>query len=49
MENLSKIATPLLALVVLVGVLVLLALGQPVPNELWAGMTLVLGFFFGKQ
>lgn len=49
MENISKIATPVIAVVVVAGVIVLVALGQDVPTELWAGMSLILGFFFGKQ
>jgi 4-hydroxybenzoate polyprenyltransferase len=37
-----------IAVIVVLGVFVLLALSQAVPNELWTGFGLVLGFFFGN-
>jgi len=49
MEKISQIATPVIAVLIVAGVIVLVALGHNIPNELWAGMTLILGFFFGKQ
>lgn len=48
MPEINKVAAPIVAVVVVVGVIVLLALGHPVPSELWQAMVLVLGFFFGK-
>lgn len=49
MENVAKVATPIIAVILVIGVIVLIALGINVPPELWAGTTLALGFFFGKQ
>jgi len=41
--------TGILALLIVIGIFVLLALSQAVPVELWTGFGLILGFFFGNQ
>lgn len=41
--------TGILAVIVVIGVFVLLGIGQAVPTELWTGFGLILGFFFGNQ
>ena len=41
--------TGFIAVLVVIGIFVLLGLGQAVPTELWTGFGLVLGFFFGNQ
>ena len=38
----------LLAIVMVIGLVVLVALGKPVPAELSSGLLLVFGFFFGR-
>lgn len=48
MDGTEKVSAALAVLIV-VGSFVLLALGQPVPEFLTAGFGLVLGFFFGNQ
>lgn len=45
----SETVTGALAFLVVLGVLVLLALSQAVPAELWTGFGLILGFYFGAQ
>ena len=49
MQNFTSYVGGALAVVVIIGVLVLLALGLAVPVELWSAFALVLGFFFGNQ
>jgi hypothetical protein len=38
-----------IALIVVIGIFVLIGLGQTVGVELWSALSLVLGFFFGNQ
>lgn len=45
----SEYVTAALAVLVVIGIFVLLALGLAVPVELWTGFGLILGFFFGNQ
>ena len=40
--------TGALAVIVVLGIFVLLALSQAIPTELWTGFGLILGFFFGN-
>jgi hypothetical protein len=37
-----------LAVVLTVGLIVLIALGQTVPTELWGAFGVIVGFFFGQ-
>lgn len=48
MDRIKPIASAVLAVVVLVGVIVLIATGQAVPGELWSAFGVVIGFFFGS-
>lgn len=45
----SENITGLLAVIVVLGIFVLLALAQAIPSELWTGFGLILGFYFGQQ
>lgn len=45
----SEKVSAVLAVIIVIGCFVLLALGQPVPEFLTAGFGLILGFFFGNQ
>jgi hypothetical protein len=45
----TEIVSAALALIITIGLFVLLALGQPIPDFLTSGFGLVLGFFFGNQ
>lgn len=48
-DSFARIATSAIALFVVVGVFVLLALGIAIPVELWAAFGLIVGYFFGNQ
>ena len=37
-----------LAVIITFGLIVLIALSQPVPGELWSAFGVVIGFFFGR-
>ena len=45
----SETIAGILAVLLVLGVFVLLGMGQEIPNWLIAGFGLVLGFFFGNQ
>ncbi|MFZ5819371.1 MAG: hypothetical protein ACOYYJ_05660 [Chloroflexota bacterium] len=47
--NAQEIVTSVLAVAMAGVVAALLFLGIPVPEPLWAGFGLVLGFYFGNQ
>jgi hypothetical protein len=47
--NFSEYVSGALALIVVIGIICLVALARPVPVEMWAGFSMVLGFFFGRQ
>ena len=49
MDKIYVVTTAALAVILVLGVLIMLALQVPVPTELWTGFGLVLGFFFGNQ
>lgn len=49
MERLTNATSSILAIVILLGVIVLIALSQPVPGELWSAFGVVIGFFFGSN
>lgn len=48
-ENFARNTSAILAILVVIGIFVLLALSQVVPSELWSAFGLVVGFFFGHQ
>jgi hypothetical protein len=48
-ETFTQWLTAILAILVVAGVFVLLALGVPVPDAVWTAFALILGFFFGNQ
>jgi hypothetical protein len=45
----GSLITGALAIVITLGVVGLLILGRPVPNELWLGFASTLGFFYGAN
>lgn len=47
MDKLNEATAPILAFVLTLGVVVMVALGQPVPAEIWTAFGVVVGFFFG--
>jgi hypothetical protein len=49
MDKITPVTSAVLAVLIVLGLVVLIALGQPVPTELWAAFGTVLGFFFGTS
>ena len=47
MQNISNYTSAVLALIIAIGLIALIALGQVVPGELWGAFGTVIGFFFG--
>lgn len=48
-QTFQQVAISALALLVVIGVFVLLGLGQPIPAELWAAFGIIIGYFFGNH
>ena len=48
-QNIIAYVSSAIAVIVVIGVFVLIGLGQTVGTELWSAFALVLGFFFGHQ
>lgn len=48
MQKVTDSTAAALALVITIGLIVLIALAQPVPGELWSAFGVVIGFFFGR-
>lgn len=49
MEKLTNGTASILAILIMLGLVLLIALGQPVPGELWSAFGVVIGFFFGTS
>jgi hypothetical protein len=48
MDKITNNTAAALAMIITLGLIVLIALGQPVPGELWSAFGVVIGFFFGR-
>lgn len=48
MDKLTNGTAAALAVIITLGLIVLIALAQPVPTELWSAFGVVIGFFFGR-
>ncbi len=48
MPTLTDKTSAALAVIITIGLIVLIALSQPVPGELWSAFGVVIGFFFGR-
>lgn len=48
MDKITNNTAAALAVIITLGLIVLIALGQPVPGELWGAFGVVIGFFFGR-
>lgn len=48
METVTNNTAAALAVIITLGLIVLIALAQPVPGELWSAFGVVIGFFFGR-
>lgn len=49
MDKLTTGTASILAILIMIGLIVLIALGQAVPGELWSAFGVVIGFFFGTS
>ena len=47
LSNVPTITSAVLALIIAIGLIALVSLGQAVPGELWSAFGVVIGFFFG--
>jgi hypothetical protein len=48
MEKVIPITSAGLAVIVVIGLIALIGLGNDVPGELWSAFGVVIGFFFGQ-
>jgi len=48
-QKLTTLTSSVIAILIVAGAIGLVAFGIPVPDGMWTGFALVLGFFFGQQ